>query len=353
VSKESQDISPATTTTQTSPTSTPILMNSSDNLLYNLSYLSSVIHPVIILRLLEHRLFTPLFKKKAVTSNPPINLNLPPPPSTIPSANTTVENKTPSISVTPNIGALASIPTLPKPDVFKRQRSSLTKDTPSNDRSSLLTKFTHSTYDKHRKSSKSPTSNPITALTLTNSPSSTTNLSNVSTGGTTANDLSSLLSSSSTSAPSTSLSASGSTTNNTNQSRKWFWRNSEKTIPSNLPADRNPLLQAIVETDTLSSLNNSSSITNSAANSAGVGEIKLFEKELLNLPSFQLSDSQNPLLPSPTCLNYDFTSSLDTTNPHIKPIYIKGQQTNGLVKSKNNDEDRKFIIHNKQKKKIC
>jgi len=82
------------------------------------------------------------------------------------------------------------------------------------------------------------------------------------------------------------LSASGSTTNNTNQSRKWFWRNSEKTIPSNLPADRNPLLQAIVETDTLSSLNNSSSITNSAANSAGVGEIKLFEKELLNLPSF-------------------------------------------------------------------
>ena len=306
-------------------------MNSSDNLLYNLSYLSSVIHPVIILRLLEHRLFTPLFKKKSVTSNPPI---FPNPPSVI-------ENKQhPTISVTPNIGAsaLASIPTLPKPEILKRPRSSLTKEPSSNDRSSLLTKFTHSTYDKHRKPSKTPTPNPsISGLSSTNSQSSTTNnVPMTSTSGTNPNDLSSLLVSPS--------SSTGSNMNNSNQSRKWFWRNSEKTIQSNIPNDRNPLLQAIVETDTGNSNNSSQSASNQTTNVAGVGEIKLFEKELLNLPTFQLSDSQNPLLPSPTCLNYDFTTPFDSSNTHIKAVNIKGQQTNGLVRSKFNDEDCKYKI---------
>src|SRR5256885_2318714 len=108
------------------------MMNSSDSLLYNLSYLSSVIHPVIILRLLEHRLFTPLFKKKSVTSNPPIITNI-------------NEHKNSNLPIQPNIGtsALASIPTLPKPDPLERQRNSLTKENITHDRSSLLTKFTH------------------------------------------------------------------------------------------------------------------------------------------------------------------------------------------------------------------
>jgi hypothetical protein len=313
------------------------MSNSSDSLLYNLSYLSSVIHPVIILRLLEHRLFTPLFKKKAVTSNPPVLSN----PLTI------HETKNPILSITPNIGAsaLASIPTLPKPDPFKRQRSSLTKDSYSNDRSSLLTKFTQSTYDKHRKVSKNVTPNSsISGVASTNSQISANNnqptSSTSSTGGPNANDLSLLLTSA--------ISASSLTTNNSNQAsttRKWFWRNSDKTTQSNIPNDRNPLLQAIVETDTLASTNNIQSISNPTTNVAGVGEIKLLEKELLNLPSFQLSDSQNPLLPSPTCLNYDFPTQFDQTNLSIhrqcSSSNIKGQQTNSLFKSKPNDNDCK------------
>ncbi|CAF3485478.1 unnamed protein product [Adineta steineri] len=327
-SKESQDLSQGVT----SPTSTSTspMMNSSDNLLYNLSYLSSVIHPVIILRLLEHRLFTPLFKKKAVTSNPP------PPP--IPNPIQINETKTVNPTITPNIGtsALASIPTLPKLDPFKRQRSSLTKDTFSsnttNDRSSLLTKFTHSTYDKHRKSSKNTTPSPsISGIASTNSQSSTANNNNMnnqpmvstsSTTGLNTNDLSLLLTSPISSSSSTNIS-----NQSTTSSRKWFWRNSEKSTPTNIPNDRNPLLQAIVETDTLGSPNNNQSTLNPVTNVAGVGEIKLLEKELLNLPSFQLSDSQNPLLPSPTSLNYDFTTQFDQT------------KENNSYKSKLNDND--------------
>jgi hypothetical protein len=303
------------------------MINSSDSLLYNLSYLSSVIHPVIILRLLEHRLFTPLFKKKSVTSNPPPAVN----PIQI------NENKTPIVSITPNIGAsaLASIPTLPKLDPLKRQRNSLTKDSSSStitDRSSLLTKFAHSTYDKHRKITKSGTSNtPISGIASTNSQLSTTNnlpiTSPSSMSGINSNDLSLL-------------------TNNSNQpstTRKWFWRNSDKNTQSNIPNDRNPLLQAIVETDTSTSINNNQLISNTSANVAGVGEIKLLEKELLNLPTFQLSDSQNPLLPSPTCLNYDFPTQFDQANMSINRQYSSSsssskQQSNGLYKSRIHDE---------------
>ena len=335
-------------------------MNSSDSLLYNFSYLSSVIHPVIILRLLEHRLFTPLFKKKAVTSNPPVSTNL----------IQTNENKnfqSLSSSITPNIGAsaIASIPTLPKIDPLKRQRSSLTKDNPSNDRSSLLTKFTHSTYDKHRKLSKNTTpSTSISGITSINSQLSTNNnVPLVSTSnGTNPTDLSLLLTSSISQTLSTNptITTSISSSNNLNQPRKWFWRNSDKNIQSNIPNDRNPLLQAIVETDTLTSTNNIQSTTNSSNNSAGVGEIKLLEKELLNLPSFQLSDSQNPLLPSPTCLNYDFTTQFDqttTTNSHYsRQSSSKSQQSNnlsnGIFKSKNHDEDCKYINRRRKKEVI-
>jgi hypothetical protein len=38
--------------------------NKNENLMYNLSYLCSVVHPLIVLRVLEHRLFTPLSRKK-------------------------------------------------------------------------------------------------------------------------------------------------------------------------------------------------------------------------------------------------------------------------------------------------
>lgn len=34
-----------------------------DNLAYNMSYLTTIVHPLIIIRMLEHRLFTPLLKK--------------------------------------------------------------------------------------------------------------------------------------------------------------------------------------------------------------------------------------------------------------------------------------------------
>jgi hypothetical protein len=329
------------------------MLNSSDSLLYNLSYLSSVIHPVIILRLLEHRLFTPLFKKKAaVTSNAPIL-------STPLSAN---EMKNQILSLTPNVGAsaLASIPTLPKPDPLKRQRNSLTKENTSNDRASLLTKFTHSTYDKHRKLPKNTTTNTSTSgVTSTNSQISINNnlpiaSSSSSSTGQNTNDLSLLLGAT---ISSSSTSATGIPSSSSNQPRKWFWRNSDKNLQSNIPNDRNPLLQAIVETDTLTSTNNIQSTSNPTANVAGVGEIKLLEKELLNLPSFQLSDSQNPLLPNPNCLNYDFSTQFDPTNnlhndrQHSSALNIKGQQVNNInnggLKSKINDEDCKsiFFLH--------
>ncbi|CAF2856201.1 unnamed protein product [Rotaria sp. Silwood2] len=347
-SKECQDSSQVPTSPTSSPSVTAMI-NSSDSLLYNLSYLSSVIHPVIILRLLEHRLFTPLFKKKSVPNNP-ISL------STTQQIN---DNKNSLSSITPNIGtsALASIPTLPRLDPLKQQRNSLTKDNvPStNDRSSLLTKFTQSTYDKHRKVSKNtapqtsltgimPTNTQI--LTNTNLP-----ITSTSSGGINANDLSLLL----TSAISSSSSAT--TTNTSNQpstARKWFWRYTDKNTQSNITNDRNPLLQAIVETDSLMSKTNIQSPTNATANVAGVGEIKLLEKELLNLPSFQLSDSQNPLLPSPTCLNYDFSTQFDQTNSttslnthrqYSSPgssSNTRGRQTKNLFKSKINDEDCKL-----------
>ena len=34
-----------------------------ENLTYNMSYLTTIVHPLILIRLLEHRLFTPLLKK--------------------------------------------------------------------------------------------------------------------------------------------------------------------------------------------------------------------------------------------------------------------------------------------------
>lgn len=367
-SKESQEgnlniLSPTATS---APSAT---MNSSDSLLYNLSYLSSVIHPVIILRLLEHRLFTPLFKKKATTSNPP-TVNL------IPNN----ENKPTTIGLTPYIGAsaLASIPTLPKPDPFKHQRNSLTKDTLStnNDRSSLITKFTHSTSEKNRKSTKgnhltTSTSGimPInTQLSPTNNPSSSANPSPGSGTTSAANDLSLLLSlasplssgiasSTASSNPSTSALSSpntalgGAATNVFNTSststtgRKWFWKSSDKTNQSNLPNDRNPLLQAIVENDTLTSTSALPVSNNVNATPAGVGEIKLLEKELLNLPTFQLSDSQNPLLPSPTGLSYDFSSQFDHSSPMASTVAVNRQHSassssSTALKSKNHDDGK-------------
>jgi hypothetical protein len=267
-----------------------MINSNNDNLLYNLSYLSSVIHPVIILRLLEHRLFTPLFKKKSATIIPPFTSHL-------------NEHKT---NITPNNGAsaLASIPTLPRPDILNQPRNS----------------------DKHRKISRGTPSTSISGVTTTSSQIATNNDSSIGIANPT--DLSSLL-----------------TTNNSNQTtRKWFWLNSEKNVQSNISNDRNPLLQAIVENDTILSLG-SVPTTATTSNGAGVGEIKLFEKELLNLPSFQLSDSQNPLLPSPTCLNYDFPAQFNQTITPTTNIIINRQYTNslanGLHKTKYNDDDCK------------
>ena len=54
-----------------------------DNLVYNMSYLTTIVHPLIIIRLLEHRLFTPLIKKTmtdprgaASSVNPSISLSM-------------------------------------------------------------------------------------------------------------------------------------------------------------------------------------------------------------------------------------------------------------------------------------
>jgi hypothetical protein len=53
--------------------------NSNENLTYNMSYLASVVHPLIIIRLLEHRLFTPLLKKTPAARNathPSVSLSM-------------------------------------------------------------------------------------------------------------------------------------------------------------------------------------------------------------------------------------------------------------------------------------
>jgi len=269
-----------------------------------------VIHPVIILRLLEHRIFTPLFKKKSVTINPPIVIN---------------DNK---ITIPPSIGtsALASIPTLPRPDTLLHKMNSITKSSQSN-------------CEKNRKIHRATPSGSISVVSTISSQLSTNNDSTSTMIHST--DISSLLS-----ATSTNSSNSSATTN----TRKWFWRNSEKNLQPNISSDRNPLLQAIVENDTISALG---SVPTTTTDGAGVGEIKLFEKELLNLPSFQLSDSQNPLLPSPTSLNYEFSTPFDqepspkinvTINrPYSPQPIVKGQHTaslsNGLHKSRLNNDD--------------
>ncbi|CAF3474246.1 unnamed protein product, partial [Rotaria sp. Silwood2] len=68
-----------------------------------------------------------------------------------------------------------------------------------------------------------------------------------------------------------------------------------------------------------------------------LGDIKLFEKELLNLPLFQLSDSQNPLLPSPTCLSYDFPTQFYQTNQTDNNNIIKDKSsTSNIIRHSNN-----------------
>lgn len=289
------------------------MINSSDNLLYNLSYLSSVIHPVIILRLLEHRIFTPLFKKKSAKTTP---------------TNISKNNQNNNIIVTPNIGISAPtpIPVLIRPDtLIHQQRCSSTK-------------HSQTSSEKNRKTSRRGTPSTSISGGVISNPHSTIH-NDLSSDTVNLRDLSSLLSSI--------------TTNNVNQAttRKWFWRNSEKPIQPNMLNDRNPLLQAIVENDLISS--SSRSVLPSTNNIVGVGEIKLFEKELLNLPSFQLSDSQNPLLPSPTCLNYDFPTQFYQTSPPVNVIvHAQDSKTNSkehsinyisnsLQKLKSNDNDCK------------
>ena len=244
-----------------------------------------MIHPVIILRLLQHRIFTPLFKKKSVPSNPPVPL-----------------------SDSKNSNTIIS--TLPRPE----QRNSITK------------------FDKNRKISRGT---PSTSISVGTANSQLVQNNDLTSNMINSTDLSLLLS------PQTSNNSNPNPPSTT--TRKWFWRNSEKTIQTNLSNDRNPLLQAIVENDPITSSN---SVTTTTTNVAGVGEIKLLEKELLNLPSFQLSDSQNPLLPSPTCLNYDFPSQFDQSTPQINVIINRQYAqslSNGLHKSKSNIEDCKSI----------
>jgi hypothetical protein len=358
------------------------MINSSDSLLYNLSYLSSVIHPVIILRLLEHRLFTPLFKKKSITSNPPT------------SNHTSVnDSRTAHATLTPAVVTCASssIGALHKYDALQPPRNSLTKDAATlannvHDNPSLLSKLPSSINDKQRRHGKSNHLHTSTSGTLSmNSQVSTANTNNTHlsstsvsiSNGTGNNDLSSFLSSTtsvmsgvmpsslaanSTIQPVTSPMSSlptNSTTITSTTTRKWFWKSVDKGVPSNLPNDRNPLLQAIVENDTSTLPCSNPSTISASNNAAGVGEIKLFEKELLNLPTFQLSDSQNPLLPSPTCLNYDFPSQFDQTDStKTTNIYrqhsISNLSTNtkgnhqahhvstSVLKSRSNEDDCKY-----------
>ena len=247
--------------------SQPPLSASNDNLLYNLSYLSSVIHPVIILRLLEHRLFTPLFKKKSITTNVPTGQ----------SPMTTTSPLNPLMGAS----AISCIPTLPPiiDSTKPKQNSQTSLERPI------------------RKMTKDSTNSSLLITSMQNvgnlsSPTTNTNLS----------DTSEILTNSHPNPKDLSLLLNSTTSNAT---RKWFWRNPDK----NCSPNGNPLLQTI---------NENPPSTNGNC-STGVGEMKSFEKELLNLPTFQLSDSQNPLLPSPTSLNYEFSPSFEPSDrsfPH-------------------------------------
>ncbi|CAF1176350.1 unnamed protein product, partial [Adineta ricciae] len=299
-SKESQDVLQV----PTSPTSSAGVINSSDNLLYNLSYLSSVIHPVIILRLLEHRIFTPLFKKKSVITNPPVLTQDQKP----------LSNNLASTNITTSV--LASIPTLPRPETLFQQ-----------------IKCSQSSLEKARNGLRVTPSTSISVASASSSqsvpasefPSSVMNALEHSARLATPPTISSNNSNSSSS------------TITTTSTRKWFWRNTEKNTQTNNTSDRNPLLQAIVESDpTLSGSSVPSPPTTAVA---CVGEIKLFEKELLNLPTFQLSDSQNPLLPSPTSLN-DFSAHFDPGSSTINVI-VNHEYTHSLSNGLN-----KFKLHN-------
>ena len=267
-----------------------MLVNSTDHLLYNLSYLSSVIHPVIILRLLEHRLFTPLFKKKAVGSVPSVPTNL-------------LDARPPLVVPSPHMGAsaLGCLPMLPPLDVSTEKRNSL---------------------GNSRKTSRGTPNASISASTPAPESSVTSN---------NPTDLSLLLT------PLTNSAVNSNTT-----TRKWFWRNSEKNnTQSSSINERNPLLQAISEIPPISSSTSVGSTTKSSVGPtssaetsvSGPGEMKLFEKELLNLPIFQLSDSQNPLLPSPTCLNYDFPTHFEQATANYLEHAKAHLPVNGLPKS--------------------
>ncbi|CAF5050617.1 unnamed protein product, partial [Rotaria sp. Silwood1] len=277
LSKESEDVYQS----RISQTSSLTMINSNDNLLYNLSYLSSVIHPVIILRLLQHKIFTPLFKKKSHFNN---------------SSNQTNDYLLNSNNDT---SILSSIPT-----------SNINHKIIQQQQSNSLIKYSKSINDKDYQ---------------INENQRTTSISNNQ------SDLSSIK------------------TNNSNQplttttttTRKWFWKNSDKVNELN---DVNPLLKNIGENDLLSS-SSLGCIYLSKKNEKQVGDMKLFEKELLNLPSFQLSDSQNPLLPSPTCLSYDFSTQFYQTNINLNRQYSTSNiitnsnhsLTNHLHKSKQNN----------------
>ncbi|CAF3686845.1 unnamed protein product [Rotaria sp. Silwood1] len=277
LSKESEDVYQS----RISQTSSSTMINSNDNLLYNLSYLSSVIHPVIILRLLQHKIFTPLFKKKSHFNN---------------SSNQTNDYLLNSNNDT---SILSSIPT-----------SNINHKIIQQQQSNSLIKYSKSINDKDYQ---------------INENQRTTSISNNQ------SDLSSIK------------------TNNSNQplttttttTRKWFWKNSDKVNELN---DINPLLKNIGENDLLSS-SSLGCIYLSKKNEKQVGDMKLFEKELLNLPSFQLSDSQNPLLPSPTCLSYDFSTQFYQTNINLNRQYSTSNiitnsnhsLTNHLHKSKQNN----------------
>ncbi|CAF4119024.1 unnamed protein product, partial [Rotaria sordida] len=250
LSKESEDPLEDRTSRRSSST----MINSNDNLLYNLSYLSSVIHPVIIIRLLQHRIFTPLFKKKSSNINSTIESN-------------------------------KNISTLNKSDKIYKTRSTPT-----------------------------PTRTTSISNKIIKNPQLTIN-----------NDLSSII------------------TNNSNQSttRKWFWKNYEK---SNQLNDRNSLLKNFIENDLISS--SSGSLSKSGKRIHPIGDIISFEKELLNLPSFQLSDSQNPLLPSPTCLSYDFPTQFYqiNSNGNILINQINSTSNRNIDSTSNRNIDSTFFL---------
>ena len=266
-----------------------------------------MIHPVIILRLLEHRLFTPLFKKKA---------------STTLSATVSQPNDTRASSLIPstNVGppaAFDSIPKLLRPDTLTELRHSLTKPSPF-------------PTDKSRKGQQCSPNTSISSAAP--SPNAQTTFTNDLAAN--ASDFSMLLSPAiSAAANITAVSPSAATS-----TRKWFRKNTEKSNQVAIVNDRNSLLHAIVETDLMSPTGVLSKVAVTPL-TTGVGEMKMFEKELLNLPTFQLSDSQNPLLPSPTCLTYDFPSHFDETSSPVSmridrqaaALNRNGQSTSNLL----------------------